>query len=151
MAFFDKWKKAKNEETQFVIDEYGFVIATKNYLGENELTLDTVKMVTGVAYNKQDKTDIVFDNDNDEFAVFTGVLTNIPVERYKTDLVCKTYTKITVNGEQFTVYGEAVVGNVYDTAAALLQSNPDDTQLRKIIFDYEKTVGIPGGDLYPDE
>jgi len=139
---------AKNEETDYVIDEYGFIITTKDYLGDSELTLDTEIKASGIAYNKADSTDIVFDGDDDRH-VFTGVLKNIPVAEYKTDLVCKTYTKITVGGKQFVVYGEAVVGNVYDTAKALLETNPGDADLAKIILDYENSIGVNGDDLYP--
>lgn len=108
-------KSAKSEEEAFVIDEIGFIVAVTDNLGDAELTLDFSKYVTGVAYNRVDNTDIVFDS-NDNIDVFTCVVKNIPISKYKTNLTCKTYTKITVDGEQFTLYGEAVTGNVYDTA-----------------------------------
>lgn len=130
---------SKYEETQFVIEEYGFVIATKDYLNGAELTLDTQKKVVGIGYNKNDKIDVVFEED-DEKHIFTCILKNVPVSQYKTDLVCKTYTKISVNGEVFTIYGEPVEGNVYDTAQALLAQNPDDQNLMKIISDYNDSL-----------
>ena len=146
---------AKSEATQFVIDEYGFIITTEEALGEEELTFDFTKYVTGVAYNKESATDIVFDASDDAVHVFAGYLKNIPVANYKTNLVCKTYTKITVNGEQFTIYGEKVVGNVYDTAKDLLKDDTLDTEttnaLINITLAYENTIGIPGDDLYPED
>lgn len=138
---------AKFEETEYVIDEYGFVVSRKDILGENELTLDTEVKVTGVGYNKAQNIDVVFEQ-NDEYHTFTGVVRNIPVKHYKTDLVCKTYTKISVDGEQFVVYGEPVVGNVYDTAKKLLETNPDNADLIKIVLDYEGTIGITLDNLY---
>ncbi len=126
----------KSEDTDFVVDEYGFLIATKDDLGNEELTLDFSKYVKGVGYNKKDGIDIVYDSLNDEYDIFTGVLKNVPVEHYKTELVCKTYTKLTVNGNQFTVYGEPVIGNVFDTAASLFKDDYENIGISKIVFDY---------------
>ena len=143
---------AKNEEIEYVIDEYGFIIATETALGEEELTFDFSKYVTGVAYNKENDTDIIFDATDDNAHIFSGYVKNIPVKEYKTNLVCKTYTKITVGGEQFILYGEPVVGNVYDTAQTLLADDTLDTEtknaLYQIILDYESAIGLPGDDLY---
>jgi len=145
---------AKNEEIEYVIDEYGFIVATEEALGDDELTLDFSKYVKGVAYNKETATDIVFDSSNDEMHVFTGYVKNIPVANYKTNLVCKTYTKIKVFGKEFVLYGEPVVGNVYDTAKALLEDDTLDTETRNVLVNitlaYENTIGIPGDDLYPE-
>ena len=146
---------AKSEETQFEIDEYGFIVATEEALADTELTLEFSKYVTGVAYNKESGTDVVFDASDDEVHIFSGYVKNIPVENYKTNLVCKTYTKITVNGEQFTIYGEKVVGNVYDTAKALLEDDTLDTETRNVLVNitlaYENTIGLPGDDLFPED
>ena len=137
----------KFEETEFVIEEYGFVVSRKDRLGEKELTLNTEVKVTGVAYNKADGIDVVFDL-NDEYCTFTGVVKNVPIEHYGTDLVCKTYTKISVDGVTFVVYGEPVVGNIYDTAKKLLKINPGDEGLIKIVLDYEKAIELSGDSLY---
>jgi len=140
---------AKAEAEAYVIDEIGFIVAVTDVLGEEELTLSFHKHASGVAYNKEDGIDIIFDRSDDKMDVFTCVIRNIPVSEYKTDLVCKTYTKITVGSEQFVVYGEPVIGNVYDTAKALLETNPGDADLSKIILDYENSIGVNGDDLYP--
>jgi len=143
---------SKVEEEEFVIDEYGFIVATETTLGEEELTFDFSKYVTGVAYNKENDTDIIFDATDDNAHIFSGYVKNIPAKEYKTNLVCKTYTKITVGGKQFTLYGEPVVGNVYDTAQTLLTDDTLDTEtknaLYQIILDYEGAIGLPGDDLY---
>ena len=139
---------AKNEAEKFVIDEIGFIVAVTDVLGDDELTLDFSKYVSGVAYNKADGTDIVFDRSDDTVDVFTCVVRNIPVSKYKTNLTCKTYTKITVGTEQFTVYGEPVIGNIYDTANKLLETDPDNFDLVKIVLDADYSIGIDVGDLY---
>ena len=125
----------KFETTEFAIDEYGYVLTTKSALGNDELTLDFDVKVVGVAYNKQQNLDIVFDFD-DEKHIFTAVLRNIPVVNYKTDLVCKTYTKITVGDEQFVLYGEPVIGNVFDIAKQCFVSDYTNEGIAKIVFDY---------------
>jgi len=139
---------AKDEETSFVIDEYGFIVTTEGALAGNELTLSFPRIVTGVAYSKSRNIDLVFDSSVDEQHIFTGVLKNVPVENYKTDLVCKTYTKITVDGEQFTLYGETVKGNIYDTALKLLETDPDNADLIKIVLDADNSIGLDVGGLY---
>ena len=138
---------AKYEDAEFVIDEYGFVVSRKDILGDDELTLNTEVKVTGVGYNKAQNIDVVFEQ-NDEYHTFTGVVKNIPVKHYATDLVCKTYTKISVDGEQFVVYGEPVVSNVYDTAKKLLETDPGNEDLIKIVLDYEGKLGLPGDGLF---
>lgn len=135
---------AKSEEIDYCIDEYGFVVASEEILADSELTLDFHKIATGVAYNRENDIDRVFDSQIDGQHVFTGVVINVPARRYKTNLVCKTYTKITIKGQQFVVYGEPVTGNIYDTAKSILENDePDDTTkaaLEKIISDYDTAV-----------
>ncbi len=143
---------AKEEDTAFVIDEYGFIIALEDHLNGAELNFDFNKYVSGVAYNKADGKNVIFDI-SDGKTIFTGVLYGIPVANYKTNIVCKTYTKITVDGKQFVVYGEAVTGNVYDTAKGLINQGGLDEEtegkLYQIILDYENETGINADELYP--
>ncbi len=145
-------ESVKSEETAFVIDEYGFIIALESHLDGEELNFDFNKYVSGVAYNKADGKNVIFDI-SDGKTIFTGVLHGIPVSHYKTNIVCKTYTKITVDGKQFIVYGEAATGNVYDTAKGLINQGDldEETQnkLYQIILDYENETGINGDELYP--
>ena len=137
---------AKDEETEYVIDEYGFIVAREDELDGKELTFDFSKYITGVAYNKADRKNIIFDAASDEHHIFAGYVKNIPVKNYKTNIVCKTYTKITVNGEQFVLYGEPVTGNVYDTAKSILEDNTlhaiTKATLEKIISDYDTAVAL---------
>lgn len=108
--------EAKKQETAFEISEYGYILSRKDLLGEDELNFDFAKVVSGVAYDKEAGKDIIFDSSNDETCVFAGVLYNIPKHHYTTDLVCKTYTKITVGAESFTVYGEPMTASLYEIA-----------------------------------
>jgi len=146
---------AKNETAEYVIDEYGFIVAREDELDGEELNFGFSKYITGVAYNRENDTDIVFDATNDEADIFTGYVKNIPAANYKTNLVCKTYTKLTVNGEQFTVYGEAVAGNVYDTAQILAADETLDAETKNALYDiilaYENAAGLPGDDLFPND
>ena len=138
---------AKAEYEEFVINEIGFIVAVTDALGDDELTLDFSKYVKGIAYNRAENKDVVFDS-SDDIDVFTCVVKNIPVSKYKTNLTCKTYTKITVGTEQFVVYGEAITGNIYDTARKLLETDSDNSDLIKIVLDAEYSIGIDIGSLY---
>lgn len=132
--------EAKYETENFVIEEYGFVIARKDHLdvAGADLTLDFPKAATGVAYNKAENKDVVFDATNDDICIFTGVLVGIPVEHYATDLVCKIYAKVLIGGETYVCYGEAVEGNVYELAKQVLESDPENEECAKIVADYEE-------------
>jgi len=131
----------KSQDTGFVIDEYGYIISTAEILGSESLTLNSSKYVKGIAYNKENGTDIVFDSTNDDYVVFAGVLKNIPVKHYETELVCKTYTRVSVAGEQFVVYGEPVTGNVFDIAAKCFIKDCSNVNVSKIVFDYLEAEG----------
>lgn len=139
---------AKAENDEFVIDEIGFIVAVTEVLGDEELTLDFSKYVTGVAYKPAENKDIVFDSSDDTADVFTCVVKNIPTKEYKTNLTCKTYTKITVGGKQYILYGEAVVGNIYDTALELLKTDPKNADLMRIVLAADNMLGIDGEGLF---
>ena len=136
--------QAKFEDEEYVLDEYGFIVATKTALSGQELTLDFPKIAKGVGYNRAENIDIVFDSESDDLDIFTGVVKNVPVKNYKTPIVCKTYSKITVGSEQFVVYGEAVEGSIYDVAKKFLEDENLDADmyadLIKIVSDYEAYV-----------
>ncbi|MBQ7399033.1 MAG: hypothetical protein IJW06_01045 [Clostridia bacterium] len=122
---------AKNEEDAFVIDEYGFIVGVQSLIDKtgSQLNFDFRNYVTGVAYSKKDDVDLVFDSSNDNNCVFTGVLKNVPQDNYTTVVTSKNYTKITVNGKAFTVYGEPVSTSMYENAKSLINSTTiSDTQ-----------------------
>ena len=115
---------AKDQEVDFAIEEYGYIVGIKSELDEKQeqLNFDSSKYVTGVAYIKGTDTDIIYDSSDDEWCVFTGILKNIPEKNYKTIVTSKTYTKIFVGGKTFTVYGEPVNASMYDIAKSLVAS-----------------------------
>ena len=142
---------AKKEETEYTIEEYGFIISREDLLGAKDLTFDSEKYVSGVAFDKSEATDVIFDSSNDEFSVFAGVLINIPEKHYETKLVCKTYTKINVDGEEFVVYGEEVTASLYEIAKALLETELDEETyeyLLGIVEAVESDIWVDVGDLY---
>ncbi|MBE6682301.1 MAG: hypothetical protein E7600_08460 [Ruminococcaceae bacterium] len=129
-------KNAKSVTDTFCIEEYGYIVARTEELGSSELTFDFKNYVTGVGYNREDGTDIVFDSSNDEYDVFTGILNNIPLDKYETQLTCKTYTKIRIGEDVFTVYGEPIDGNVFETALESFEKDDTHTGVAKMVFDY---------------
>ncbi len=136
--------RAKEEETGFAVEEYGYIVGVKSELDEAgaQLNFDFAKYVTGVAYKRGTDLDKIFDSFDDDWCVFTGVLRSIPEKNYTSVVTSKTYTKISVNGEIFTVYGEPVNASMYDVAKSLVDSDEvsDDqrAELEKIIEVVEK-------------
>ena len=146
--------KVKTQTQQAVVEEYGFIVSRNDLLetAGAELTFDFPNHVSGVAYNRQDGTDIVFDSSDDEITVFAGVLYNIPEQHYKAELVCKTYTKVSVGKEAFVLYGEAVRKSVYEIAKENLENTLPEEQrnlLQSIVDSVEKTdIDIDVDGLY---
>lgn len=148
---------AKANTENAVIEEYGFILSRNDLLEKAgaELTFDFEKVVTGVAYNKNNGTDIIFDSSDDMVTVFAGVLTNIPEKHYKTKLVCKTYTKISVGGETFVVYGEPVKASMYEIAKAHINDDGLSEDMERLLshiikFVEDKDIFIEVDDLYKD-
>lgn len=102
--------------------EYGFVVARKDELGDQELTLDyTGRKITGVAFDSE--TDIYLDND-DEKITFTGVVSNIPEGNYDVELVARAYLKFVCDKETVVVYGDTTSSSINMSAQAI--KNSDD-------------------------
>ena len=131
---------SKLEKTQFMIEEYGYLIATKDSLGKKELSFDSPRYVKGVGFSREKNINIVYDATNDDFDVFTLVLKNIPFSHYNTEIVCKTYTKLRVCGENFVVYGEQMLASAYDVAAKEFSKNYEDTAIAGMMFEYVSFV-----------
>ncbi|MBQ7400153.1 MAG: alkaline phosphatase [Clostridia bacterium] len=126
---------AKRESEEFEIVEYGFVIGLESRLinlGE-QLNFNATNIVHGIAYNAEDGTDIVFDSSDDNWAVVTGVLINIPESCYDETVVSKTYTRIKIGESVYTVYGEPVVANTYEIA--FISKGLDMTVEHKTVID----------------
>lgn len=119
---------SRNESEAYEIDEYGFIITLEEKLNNNDysqLNFDfkipgKTAFVSGVAYSK-DGVDKVYEG-NDTAIAFVAAFYNIPKTAYGKRIVAKTYTKITVDGSQFVVYGEPMVTSLYNTAKDLVDS-----------------------------
>lgn len=131
---------AKLETTDYVVDEYGYIVALESNLKGQDLTLSSPNYIRGVGYNREDGLDIVFDSTNDEFDVFTLVINNVPLRHYDKTMVCKTYTKLCVQGRQYVVYSEPMTGSFIEVAGNVFRNNPENIQLAKIIFEYASYV-----------
>lgn len=154
-------KAAKLENVEYVIDEYGYIITLEEKLNNHnfaQLNFDfndgsKASYVYGVAYEKSAGKDIVY-NSGDDVDVFTGVFYGIPEKAYGKRIVAKTYTKITVDGTQFTLYGEPMVTSLYSLAKALvddgsLVEGDDGYDIVKDIIDTTVNDGF-GGDAGAD-
>ncbi|MBQ7399428.1 MAG: leucine-rich repeat domain-containing protein [Clostridia bacterium] len=150
---------AKDETEAFVIEEYGYIVGVQSLIDKtgSQLNFDFRNYVTGVAYNKNEDIDLIFNGDDDDWCIFTGVLKNVPEKNYETVVTSKNYTKVTINGEVFTVYGEPVSTSMYASAKALIDSglvtDAQKAELQKIIDVVEGKelpgeLGIPGTDLF---
>ncbi len=157
---------SKLEEKEYVIDEYGYIITLEEKLNNNDysqLNFDfTVSSgtayVSGVAYNKADGTDRVYESD-DSLIKFTAVFHNIPETAYGKRIVTKTYTKLTVDGEQFVLYGEPMVTSLYSVAKNLIdtgtvEEGTDEYTMTQEIIDtttdegFGNDAGADTGDLW---
>lgn len=131
--------KAKREETDFVIEEYGFIIGAKSLIEktDSQLNFDFEKYSSGVSYNRTSGTDLIFDSTDDDLCVFTGILVNVPISHYDTVVTSKNYAKITIEENEFIIYGEPVSASLYDVAkeqiASLDENDPKKAALQQII------------------
>lgn len=121
-------KESKSETVEYVVDEYGYIITLEEKLNNNDyaqLNFDfeipgKTAYVTGVAYKKGGE-DKVFEED-DEYVAFVAAFYNIPKNAYGKRIVAKTYTKVTIDGSQFVLYGEPMVTSPYAVAKELIDS-----------------------------
>ncbi len=91
-------------------EEYGFIAARASYLNGAELTINTEKKITGVAYNKADGTNIYYSKvptaeileivEGTNMAV-TAVITGLPEDKRDEVITVRPYIKI----DGITYYG----------------------------------------------
>lgn len=144
----------REEATAFEVTEYGYVIALERDLvnAGQQLTLDFAKSVSGSAYVKAEDIDVIHENDGSTI-FFTGVLYGIPENSYGVKLVSKTFTKLTVNGKEFTVYGEPMTASAYQIAKQLENNTELDEGAMEIVnniidkAENGKDLGFDYGDL----
>ena len=139
--------------TKAFMDEYGFIVAKKDVLGDNELTFGFKKdgenkplYVTGVAYNKDKGIDIQYSVEPDGDTVFTAVCIGIPEAHFSTELVARTYAKYSNNnGPSFTVYGSTVTRSIAQVAKDIKKAGGEDyTNNQEYIDHILETVGAQG-------
>ncbi len=100
--------------------EYGFIVARKDELGEEELTFDfTGRMINGIAYDSE--TDLFLEM-GDETIIFTGVVYNIPQANYDVELVARAYVKFVCDGETVILYGNTTSSSINESAQAIKNS-----------------------------
>ena len=120
--------------TKEFMDEYGFIVARKDVLGDKELTFGFKKdgenkplYVTGVAYSAEDGKDIQYSVDENGNTVFTAVCVGIPEKNYSTEIVARAYAKYSNNnGPSFTVYGSTVTRSIAQVAKAIKDAEGED-------------------------
>lgn len=128
-----KARIANTAKVNSTVTEYGFVIALERDITKygKQLNLDFPKKAMGSAYVEGSK-DVIYDVDsNDTF--FTAVLYNIPSTAYNVKLVAKTFTKLSVDGKTFVVYGEPITASPYQIAKAIKKVNDLDDDAKAFI------------------
>ena len=97
--------------------EYGIIVASKENLGDNELTLDFEgNKAVGIAYGEDvDK----FISKDDESIVFSAVVINIKKENYGSEIVARTYIKYVCEGETVVAYGDPMTTSLTESALAV--------------------------------
>lgn len=121
-------------EVKECLDEYGFIVAREDVLGENELTFafkaeDANKplYVSGAAYSKADNVDIQYAVDAQGVTTFTAVCIGIPEAHYNTPIVVRTYAKYSnKNGLSFTLYGDTVKRSIAQVAQSIKDAGGEE-------------------------
>ncbi len=138
-----RFRSVIDPETKAFMDEYGFIVARKDVLGDEELTFEfkeegtgTPLYVTGVAYNKDEGKDIQYSVEPNGDTVFTAVCVGIPEAHFSTELVARTYAKYSnKNGLAFTVYGSTVTRSIAQVARDIQKAGGDDYNNNKDYID----------------
>lgn len=128
--------QSKYNATDCTISEYGYIIGLEDTLINNgeQLNFDSKKYVSAPAY-KKGTLDVVFEQPTDALHVFTGVLYGTPEDKYDMRIVAKTYTKLTVNSEEYIVYGEPMVQSYYSIAKSILDSGTSLTTEQRAVME----------------
>ena len=139
-----RFRSVIDPETKAFMDEYGFIVARKDVLGDNELTFEFKKegtgtplYVTGVAYNKDEGKDIQYSVEPNGDTVFTAVCVGIPEAHFSTEIVARAYAKYSNNnGPSFTVYGSTVTRSIAQVAKDIKDAEGEDYINNKEYIDY---------------
>ncbi|PWM69779.1 MAG: hypothetical protein DBX61_00955, partial [Clostridiales bacterium] len=148
-----RFRSVIDANTKEFMDEYGFIVAREDVLGDKELTFQfkdeadgSPLYVTGVAYNKDEGIDIQYSVEPDGDTVFTAVCVGIPEAHFSTEIVARAYAKYSNNnGPSFTVYGSTVTRSIAQVAQDIKKAGGDDYANNKEYIDHIlETVGAQG-------
>ncbi len=128
----------------YEIMEYGFLVTAETAvtgLKDTDYTLDMAlvkagKAKTGVAYNKADGINIVYESDP-ERTIFTNVVKNIPMNKTSLEsiIASRPYYILTDGENVITVYGEITKRSIYEVAKAIKEANDTDYTSNKAYID----------------
>ena len=145
-----RFRSVIDANTKEFMDEYGFIVAREDVLGDKELTFQfkdeadgTPLYATGVAYNKDEGIDIQYSVEPNGDTVFTAVCVGIPEAHFSTKIVARAYAKYSNNnGPSFTVYGSTVTRSIAQVAQDIREAGGDDYTNNKEYIDHIlETVG----------
>lgn len=144
---------ASKTAEKYTVTEYGYIIGLEETLdakGE-QLNFNASNYVFGKAYVRGEY-DKIFDSTNDDYHIFTGVLYGIPEDKYAMNVVAKTYTKVAIGENNYVIYGEPMVANLFDIAKALKAQGGLSEDVQIVVDDiiYEATgpdIGFDWGEL----
>ncbi len=103
---------SKNGLGGYILQEYGTLVIWDSDLGTKDLTLDTPKVMSAYAYNKEKKADPIFAK-KDGLIQYTNVLTFDDMEKCKPDLAMRPYMKLTnSDGDALVIYGGIIHRNI---------------------------------------
>ena len=148
-----RFRSVIDANTKEFMDEYGFIVAREDVLGDKELTFQfkdeadgSPLYVTGVAYNKDEGIDIQYSVEPNGDTVFTAVCVGIPEAHFSTEIVARAYAKYSNNnGPSFTVYGSTVTRSIAQVAQDIKKAGGDDYTNNKEYIDHIlETVGAQG-------
>lgn len=139
MRIYNKIEKEFIEE--YGITEYGSIAILDSKL-EGELTLNTEKIVKGIAYNSETKPTATLFDETESANIYTSYLSNIPEKRYGEHYIIRAYA---IDGTGFVYYGENISLSVYDVALAMDNGNAVTTQTSNDIAAFNIFAGGKDG------
>ncbi|MBE6681857.1 MAG: Ig-like domain-containing protein [Ruminococcaceae bacterium] len=150
------------------ITEHGFIVGLEETINANggQLNFDLKNeafndgrgaYVSGKAFVR-DEYNMIANHDSyasDSAYVFAAILVGAPEAQYNKRLVIKTYTKLTINEEEFVVYGQPMVESFYSLAAKLKGDTTLPENVQTIINgivengeNFGNEEALPGDDLW---
>ena len=150
----------------YTITEHGFIIGLEETINNNggqlnfELTNNKdgrLAYVSGKAYARGEINKIINADsyEADGAYIFAGVLKGAPKDQYGKRLVIKTYTKVSIDGNDYVVYGHPMVESFYSLAKKLQATGDLSAEAQAIVDeiiadseDMDNDLGLDGDDLW---